>query len=244
MPSQAYGKFVAISISARAMMRRACLLAFAALAVAQDAADSKAPGRRKKRSGKDWGSIDFEKMEKEWESNDEADELKTEHQFFEEAINRRKEAANGGASGIDLEAMRGMDAASIKAKLAHTQADTGAAMIFITLAPLQVDGSEWDLDAENKQAGLLSALLKTGGINLNAYRIDPRRLLVSTMTGWYGQDIVDFLLTQACVMKVTWDSVDYENADVEQVDIPDFKPAAAPKKRRKKKKKKKATSDL
>ena len=127
--------------------------------------------------------------------------------------------------------------------MAHQQANTGAAMIFITLVEKQENGDDWNEAAENKQAGLITALMKTGGINLQAYRIDHRRLLVSTMTGWYGQDIVDFLITQTCVMKVTWDSVDYLNPDVEQADVPDYadlNPKKPPAKKKKKKKRKKA----
>ena len=81
--------------------------------------------------------------------------------------------------------------------------------------------------------------MKTGGINLSAYRIDPRRLLVTTTYGWYGQDVIDFLLTRETVMKVTWDNVDYENPDAVQDDIPDYVKPKAPKKKKKKAKKKK-----
>ena len=62
------------------------------------------------------------------------------------------------------------------------------------------------------------------------------------MKGWYGQDVVDFLISQPAVMKATWDSQDYENPDVPQNDLPDHAPGPPKAKRRKKKKKKKVSS--
>jgi hypothetical protein len=193
-----------------------------------------------KKTTKDWSKIDFDAVENEWKEGDEADELKSEHEFYEEALARRRANAPSGPGGIDLEALQGMSPEAVQAKLAHQQSNAGSAMIFITLITNQADGTPWDEAAENKEAGLISALMKTGGINLSAYRIDPRRLLVTTTYGWYGQDVIDFLLTRETVMKVTWDNVDYENPDAVQDDIPDYVKPKAPKKKKKKAKKRKA----
>merc|ERR1712196_538814 len=79
---------------------------------------------------------------------------------------------------------------------AHQQSDTGAAMLFVTLTDKQMTGANkgdaWDEKAEQQFAGILTALLKTGGLNVQAYRIGERKLLLSTMTGWYGRDVVEF----------------------------------------------------
>ena len=200
-------------------------------------------GEARKKTTKDWNSIDFDAVGKDWEDGDEADELKTEHQFYEEALARRRSAASGQPGGIDLNNLQGMSADEIQRKFAHQQSNAGSAMIFITLVETQADGSPWDEAAENQEAGLITALMKTGGINLSAYRIDPRRLLVTTTYGWYGQDIIDFLIAHKTVMKVTWDSVDYENPDAVQADIPDFVPEKKPP-AKKKRKKKRAKADL
>ena len=80
--------------------------------------------------------------------------------------------------------------------MAHQQSDTGAAMLFVTLTDKQMTGANkgdaWDEKAEQQFAGILTALLKTGGLNVQAYRIGERKLLLSTMTGWYGRDVVEF----------------------------------------------------
>ena len=146
-----------------------------------------------------------------------------------------------GGDGPDFEKLKGLAAADVQKKLAHQQSNAGAAMIFVTLAETQRDGTPWDEEAENKQAGMFTSLLRTGSIAVQGYRIGSRRLLLSTMKGWYGQDVVDFLIERPEVMKATWDSVDYENPNVPQNDVPDFddKPKAAPKKRRRKKRRKK-----
>ena len=85
--------------------------------------------------------------------------------------------------------------------MAHQQSDTGAAMLFVTLTDKQMTGANkgdaWSEKAEQQFAGILTALLKTGGLNVQAYRIGERKLLLSTMTGWYGRDVVDFLTEQA-----------------------------------------------
>ena len=52
-------------------------------------------------------------------------------------------------------------------------------------------GDAWSEKSEQQFAGILTALLKTGGLNVQAYRIGERKLLLSTMTGWYGRDVID-----------------------------------------------------
>jgi len=90
------------------------------------------------------------------------------------------------------------------------------AMIFATLAKTQASGAPWTEEAETEIAGQYTALLQSGGLKVSVYRIDPRRLLVTMQTGWYGEDVIEFLTAQPAVMKATWDSIDYENPDVEQ----------------------------
>ncbi|KAJ8599665.1 hypothetical protein CTAYLR_005416 [Chrysophaeum taylorii] len=192
---------------------------------------------------KDWKSIDLEKVAEEWAQSDEAEELETEHDAYEKEVNRRKAAMGGG--GLDLESLKKMKPDDIKSRFAHQQSNAGMAMIFVTLSEYN-DGEPWTTEAEDKIAGVFTALLQTGGLKVSAYRIDPRRLLVTMQTGWYGRDVIDFMLTQPKVMKCTWDNTDYVNPDVPQVEPPprEQKPHPPPKKKSSKSKKKKKKKEV
>lgn len=170
-----------------------------------------------KRSAKDWSKLDLEKIDKEWADGDEAEELTTERDEYERMLERRKQEAGN----VNLDMLQSMTPEQMKSKFAHQQSSTGMAMIFITLSLLNPEtGDEWTKDAEEQLATKFTSLLHSGGLKVSVYRIDPRRLLVTMQTGWYGEEVKDFMITQPAVMKVTWDSVDYVNPDVEQVDPP------------------------
>ena len=49
-----------------------------------------------KKTTKDWSKIDFDAIESQWQDGDEADELKSEHEFYEEALARRRANAPSG----------------------------------------------------------------------------------------------------------------------------------------------------
>ena len=121
---------------------------------------------------------------REWESGDEADELKTESQVYEEMIERRRAASEDGG-WMDPAQITKLDPKKLTEQMAHQQSDTGAAMLFVTLTDKQMTGANkgdaWSEKAEQQFAGILTALLKTGGLNVQAYRIGERKLLLSTM---------------------------------------------------------------
>ena len=156
--------------------------------------------KKKKRASKDWSKVDLDAVGREWESGDEADELKTESQVYEEMIERRRAASEDGG-WMDPAQITKLDPKKLTEQMAHQQSDTGAAMLFVTLTDKQMTGANkgdaWSEKAEQQFAGILTALLKTGGLNVQAYRIGERKLLLSTMTGWYGRDVVEFLTEQA-----------------------------------------------
>ena len=151
--------------------------------------------KKKKRASKDWSKVDLDAVGREWETGDEADELKTESQVYEEMIERRRAASEDGG-WMDPAQITKLDPKKLTEQMAHQQSDTGAAMLFVTLTDKQMTGANkgdaWDEKAEQQFAGILTALLKTGGLNVQAYRIGERKLLLSTMTGWYGRDVVEF----------------------------------------------------
>lgn len=190
---------------------------------------------RGKLKTKDWSNLDLEKINEEWRDGDDPEDLLTERQLYEREVERRK--AEFG--NIDEETLQTMDPEALQEKFKHQQSATGMAMIFVTLAEFQENGKEWNQQAEDDLAGKFTALLQTGGLSVVCYRIDPRRLLITSQTGWYGEEIKDFLLSQPTVMKIGWDNTDYENPDVEQVDPParEKKKKSPTKKKRRKKKK-------
>jgi len=193
----------------------------------------------KKKTAADWAALSEKDLDEEWKDGDEEAELRTENDEYQQMIERRKILSGGG---MTLDAIKGMKPEEVQSKFAHTQAQAGMAMIFATLSQTQLTGEAWTKEAEDDAAGRFTALLQTGGLKVSVYRIDDRRLLVTMQTGWYGEEVKDFLLSQKEVMKVTWDSIDYKNPDVEQ--DPDEEPAkpAAPKTTKKKKHKKKKKS--
>ncbi|KAJ1453614.1 hypothetical protein M885DRAFT_618816 [Pelagophyceae sp. CCMP2097] len=166
------------------------------------------------RSAKDWAKLDVDKADEDLRRGDDAEELRTESEEFERKLEARRAA---GAPELDLDALGSMSPSEIKAKLSHQKSDAGMAMIFVTL-DVAFEGAAWTEAQETAEAARLQALLQSGGTKVSIYRIDPRRLLVTQQLGWYGDDVKDFLLAQPTVMKVTWDSIDYENAAVAQVE--------------------------
>mmetsp|Transcript_16296 Transcript_16296/g.46184 ORF Transcript_16296/g.46184 Transcript_16296/m.46184 type:complete len:237 (-) Transcript_16296:3-713(-) len=236
-------------------MPRQAAFVLCALLVGCARSDDATTKKKKKRASKDWSKVDLDAVGREWESGDEADELKTESQVYEEMIERRRAASEDGG-WMDPAQITKLDPKKLTEQMAHQQSDTGAAMLFVTLTDKQMTGANkgdaWSEKAEQQFAGILTALLKTGGLNVQAYRIGERKLLLSTMTGWYGRDVVEFLTEQPSVMKVTWDSVDYLNENAEQTPEPEGgtapgKPKAPPvrrKKKRRRTRKKKSKDDL
>ena len=156
--------------------------------------------KKKKRASKDWSKVDLDAVGREWESGDEADELKTESQVYEEMIERRRAASEDGG-WMDPAQITKLDPKKLTEQMAHQQSDTGAAMLFVTLTDKQMTGANkgdaWSEKAEQQFAGILTALLKTGGLNVQAYRIGERKLLLSTMTGWYGRVVAEKRLSEA-----------------------------------------------
>ena len=110
-------------------------------------------------------------------------------------IERRRAASEDGG-WMDPVQITKLAPKKLTEQMAHQQSDTGAAMLFVTLTDKQMTGANkgdaWSEKAEQQFAGILTALLKTGGLNVQAYRIGKRKLLLSTMTGWYGRDVVEF----------------------------------------------------
>ena len=74
-------------------MRRELVLLWLVGCARSDDATTK---KKKKRASKDWSKVDLDAVGREWESGDEADELKTESQVYEEMIERRRAASEDG----------------------------------------------------------------------------------------------------------------------------------------------------
>ena len=76
-------------------MRRELVLLWLVGCARSDDATTK---KKKKRASKGWSKVDLDAVGREWESGDEADELKTESQVYEEMIERRRAASEDGGS--------------------------------------------------------------------------------------------------------------------------------------------------
>ena len=74
--------------------------------------------KKKKRASKDWSKVDLDAVGREWESGDEADELKTESQVYEEMIERRRAASEDGG-WMDPAQITKLDPKKLTDQMAH-----------------------------------------------------------------------------------------------------------------------------
>eukprot|EP00940_MAST-03C_sp_MAST-3C-sp2_P000532 g532.t1 len=154
--------------------------------------------RGKRRSARDWSSVNFDEVESAWEEGDDAIELKTEDQMEYERLMRRK-ADVGAPDPQSPETAR------------HHNAQAGPTMMF---AKVDVSSdpklSRSDLEA---QARTWSDQLFLGGLRVTTYVIEDDTVLVTQQHGWEGSETRDFLLEQERVKYVEWDSKKYYRAD-------------------------------
>ncbi|CAM9280036.1 unnamed protein product [Laminaria digitata] len=168
-----------------------------------------------KRTAKDWGKMDLDDLEKQWEDGDDLEELKTEQQAKFERLEKRRKEAEASAGTFDPSMLNKMDAAEIGAMAAGQKDAAGPAMLFAQVG-WGVEGSgpggeDGELSKEETDGigGRLQHLAQLGGLELEVYTIGDGSVLVSTQKGWEGKEILDFLLSRPEVSKVTWNSKDF-----------------------------------
>ena len=155
----------------------------------------------KKKSMKDWSSIDFDKVEEDWQGGDSEMELTTEDEKLYNEMENRREQTLDADGPLDPEAVR------------HQESNAGPAMMFIELRKKDSGYGETELV---DLGGVWRDLLFSGGLDVKFYNIEENRMLVSLQKGWDSNDVKDFLLEQKEVAKVTWDSIDYTPDDPEK----------------------------
>ncbi|RYH24235.1 hypothetical protein EON65_16970 [archaeon] len=148
---------------------------------------------------KNWNKIDYNDLDKQWESGDDQEEL--EHDF--EHIRKIQEKKRPKLNMEDGHAIRN----------AYQQDpflfSGGGMMVFVDLKPKQPDGKEWDKRSTELLSKRYSTLLRSGGVVGTVYNIDEKRLLINVDKSWQTKDMLTFLAKQAEVESFTANSKTY-----------------------------------
>eukprot|EP01031_Cornospumella_fuschlensis_P030676 gene30676-37068_t len=148
---------------------------------------------------KNWNKIDYNDLDKQWESGDSQEEL--EHDF--EHIRKIQEKKRPKVSMEDGNAIR-------KAYQQDPFAFSGGGvMVFVDLKPKQADGKDWDKRSTDLLTKRFSSLLRSGGVVATVYNIDDNRLLLNLDKSWQTKDMLIFLAKQPEVASFTANSKTY-----------------------------------
>ena len=149
------------------------LLLLAALALAV--------GGAKPKTSRDWSSLsdkDWERIEKEWEDPEEAEEY-----AFKPPQQK----------GIDMEKLKKTkDPKKVQAMVAESQQSAGPAMLFATVDYPGCCNKKQTEDITTKW----SALLASAGLDANVYVIEDDQVLLSTQHGLHVNEIKEYVLKQ------------------------------------------------
>jgi len=186
----------------------------------------------KRKTGKDWSKLteaDWEALDDEWESGDNAEELETEDMVQIKRMEEEKEKIMSGALDPDT-----MDLSNPHAFAAEHNNPGGPTMMFATMRPLKPDGSSWTKQDTVETGSKWRELAATGGLDVTSYEIADDKLLITLQRGWEGKSLKKFILQQPETLELEWDQKTYFPG----VDYPE-KPKKSKKKSKAKKNKKK-----
>ena len=137
-------------------------------------------------AGKKWrGRVNWDAIEAQLETGDDAEELRTEDSVAIADMARRRAAPFVGE---------------------HASAQSGPTMLFAFLRT----GAAEEAGGAPALAETWTEQLHFGGIGVSVYDVAPDRLLVALQRGWRGEETKDFLLAQPEVVSVEWDGREYE----------------------------------
>jgi len=167
--------------------------------------------KKNKKKSTDWDKLDIDKLEKNWESGDEAEELEMQFEHDRKISEKKSQQ-----SGVKFDPN---DPASVKnymkeKKNGIASEGGGPTMMFIELTPKQLDGAPWTPTSRTYLSGKWSTLLKTGSVDAELYDIGDTSLLINVKKGWMVQDALKYILKQPETIKVTKDSRDIFLKDI------------------------------
>lgn len=173
-------------------------------------------GRPKKAT--EWRGVDLKKAEEALESGDMPDLVMDDHDLFSKEMDDRRKGIKKNKLDPNTQLKDPME------HMKHSQAMSGATMIFATLKPRDPNGKRWRLSKVSYQ---WQELLKTAMLDAKVFDItdkkedpesndtEPQRLLISAMMGWKGYEIRDFFLSQPEIAELEWDQVKYTPDDLD-----------------------------
>ena len=202
-----------------ALLLSIVLLGLLPLHSASDSVEINTEGEVKKevkknnKKKKNWSTIDFNAIEKEWEGGD--DERELEQEFELDRKQREKRAKKMPKS--KEEAIR-----QAKKDPLGLNMGSGGTMMFAKLRKQQKKGVDWTNKAVDKVAGKWSSLLRSAAFDVKVVNIGAQggedtevgTLLLSVDKAWNTYDVVKFVLKQKITDKVTVNSKEYRLKDL------------------------------
>uniref|UniRef100_A0A7S4ETQ5 Uncharacterized protein n=1 Tax=Chrysotila carterae TaxID=13221 RepID=A0A7S4ETQ5_CHRCT len=158
---------------------------------------------KKQRSSSEWSKMtdaDWERVESEWESNDE----------------QENEPPKPAGGGFDIKALQEQLAQANKkgkrkgkkkvdvAEMLGNQPTGGPTMMFATI---DYPGCCTEKPPTERLANKWSALLHSAGMQQSAYVVENDIILFSTQAGLHAKEIKEFLLEQPECVAVEWNQV-------------------------------------
>jgi len=156
----------------------------------------------KPRTGRDWGKMsdkDWERIEKEWETPEEAEEYEfkppkqkgVDIEALQKAMKKKGKKGKKGAQNPDVQKI-----------IADSQQSAGPAMMFATL---DYEGC-CQKNKTEKIATQWGALMQSSGMEVSTYVIEDDQVLFSTQAGGHASEIRDYVVQQTECVAVEWNS--------------------------------------
>lgn len=142
-----------------------------------------------KKQKTDWGKINWEALEREWEEGDDEQELKSEQEIqFEKLEMEKREYEN---QALDMSTLVGLTKDQARLRTTAFKDRSGPALMFVTIS--EKFSTKEDID---HIATRIRSIAFSGGLHFSASLIDASAFLINTQKGWEGEAIVTLLLEQ------------------------------------------------
>lgn len=157
----------------------------------------------KKKANK-WKSIDFDGLEKEWESGDDPE-------LLEHEIDRIRRVAAQKQPKIDMNDPNSIRKAYNENPFAF--GGGGGQMVFLNLKK-RADGSGYPSQEVDFLAKKWASLMRTGGLLGTCFNTGDNTVLINLERGWTTKDVLEFAAQQPEVESMTAQSKTYTPAEI------------------------------
>ena len=161
-------------------------------------------------TAKDWGKVDMNDIEKEWEDGDDPEEL--EHEF-----ERIQKIHASKAPKVDMNDGKAITDAYKKDPFMFSGGG-GGHMIFVDLHPKQANGKKWKEKDLKNRCTVWSGLIRSAGQMATCYNIGEASIMFQVERAWMTQDIMRFIASQSEVNTFNTNSKTYSKKDFPDLD--------------------------